>query len=116
MKESRVKKVDVSIVYLPHQQLPIICLVDVFVKRPKPCDLIPYPLYLSLHPLQINTSTPKKKKKSDPTRPAAINAPFSQKKEEKGYNSLSPRNKQYLTEKKKASRRGNLKFVPLRYK
>jgi len=48
-KKSRVKKVDVSIVYLPHQQLNI-CLVDVFVKRPKTCDLIPYPLYLSLSP------------------------------------------------------------------
>lgn len=36
VKKSRVKKVDVSMVYLPHQQQVYICLVDVFVKRPKP--------------------------------------------------------------------------------
>lgn len=88
-------------VYLPYQQLHI-CLVDVFVKRPKPCDLIPYPLYLSLSPTNKYLNS-KKEKKSDPTRPVAIYTPFYRKEK---------RNKQH--QKKRQVDAGI--SVPLRYK
>lgn len=63
-----------------------ICLVDVFVQRPKPCNLIPYPLYLSLSP--TNKYLNSNQKKSDPTSPATIYTPFHSKEKKKEYNSL----------------------------
>lgn len=81
-----------------------ICLVDVFVKRPKPCDLIviPYSLSLSNSPSPTNKYlNSKKEKKSDPTRPAAVYTPFYRKQRKRSTNNTN----RYPTKRKSKSTR-----------